>query len=123
MLEIKEKFSTDGYERIIESAPDSCIHITEAFDGNTVTGFIAYSYESDKTVIHDYDDGGDLYLCDGLVRSVLFKSCLKGIDTAVFQLNDESKYINLVKLRFVQNDSRTLDNLDDFMNNCKKCKE
>ena len=52
------------------------------------------------------DDGGDLMLCDGLVRSVLFKSCLKGIGTAVFDIEDSSK----------------LENIDSFMNGCDNCK-
>ena len=45
-------------------------------DKNNVIGFIAYAYNDDAVIIYDFDDGGDLYLCDGLVRSVLFKGCL-----------------------------------------------
>lgn len=123
MLEIQEKFSTEGYEKIIESAGNSAIHITEAFDKGEIIGFIAYAYDEDKTLIYDYGDGGDLYLCDGLVRSVLFKSCIKGINTAVFKLSDEKLYENLIKLGFVQNDNKTLKNLNEFMDGCKKCKE
>ncbi len=122
MLEIQEKMTSEGYEDVVASADCDSLHITEAFDKGAVTGFIAYAYETEQTVIYDYDDGGDLYLCDGLVRSVLFKSCLKGIDTACFQIKDEKKYENLAKLRFVCNDEKTLQNLNEFMNSCKNCK-
>lgn len=123
MLEIQERFSNDGYENIVKAAGNNRLHITEALDRGEVNGFIAYSYEENQTVIYDYDDGGDLYLCDGLVRSVLFKSCLKGIDTAVFKLSEKEKYESLEKLKFVKSDNYTLQNLDEFMNNCKKCRK
>lgn len=122
MLEIQEKFTTEGYESVVEAAGDVQLHITEAYDKGEVTGFIAYSYEDDHTVVYDYDDGGDLYLCDGLVRSVLFKSCLKGIGKAVFRISDKKKYENLKRLRFVTDESYELEKLDDFMNSCKGCK-
>ena len=122
MLEIQEKMTSEGYEDVVASADCDSLHITEAFDKGAVTDFIAYAYETEQTVIYDYDDGGDLYLCDGLVRSVLFKSCLKGIDTACFRIKDEKKYENLAKLRFVCNDEKTLQNLNEFMNSCKNCK-
>lgn len=123
MLEIQEKFSFDGYENLVKAVGNNNLHITEAVNGEKTIGYIAYAYETDKTLIFDYDDGGDLFLCDGLIRSVLFKSCLKGIDTAVFELIDNSKIDKLIKLNFVQNDNLSLKNLDDFMNSCKKCKK
>lgn len=123
MLEIHETFSTQGYEDIIKSAGEYKAHITEAFDAGKVTGFIAYCYRPGETVILGLDDGGDLMLCDGLVRSVLFKSCLKGIDTAVFAIDDAKKLERLRKLKFIQNDEKSLCNLDEFMNSCKKCGE
>ncbi len=121
MLEIQEKFSTEGYETIAERAGES-LHITEAFDKGEIIGFIAYSYENEKTVIYDLDDGGDLYLCDGLVRSVLFKSCLKDIHTAEFAVEDETKCVSLTKLGFIKNGSKTLENIDSLMNGCQNCK-
>ena len=65
MLEIQEKFSTEGYEELVKKAGSAELHITEALDGGNVTGYIAYSYSSDKTVIYGLDDGNDLLLCDG----------------------------------------------------------
>ena len=122
MLEIQEKFSPEGYEELISLVKTDKLHITEALDKGEVTGFIAYAYETDKTVIYDYDDGGDLYLCDGLVRSVLFKSSLKGIETAVFSIPDKKKHQNLIKLRFIQDGSMVLENISSLMNGCQNCR-
>lgn len=122
MLEIQEKFDTDGYEDLVRRSVGYDLHITEAIDSGQAVGFIAYAYKPEKIVIFDYDDGGELMLCDGLVRSVLFKSCLKGIETAVFDLPDDNKYDSLRKLRFLEQGSRTAENINRFMNGCKNCK-
>lgn len=122
MLEIQEKKTAEGYEELAAYADCDSLHITEAFDKGIVTGYIAYSYETEKTVIYGYDDGGDLYLCDGLVRSVLYKSCLKGISAAEFRMCDDSKLVNLVKLGFVKDGNLLLENIDSLMNGCQNCK-
>ena len=123
MLEIQEKHSTEGYEKLVEAHSDVVmLHITEALDRGEVIGFIAYSYEGEITVVYDLDSHGDLMLCDGLVRSVLFKSCLKGISKCEFRLDDENKLGQLVKLRFLTENSRIAENIDSFMNGCENCK-
>lgn len=121
MLEIQEKFDSAGYESVVAAAGVNNVHITEALDVDSPIGFIAYAYEAERTIVYDYDDGGDLLLCDGLVRSVMFKSVLKGIETMVFQLPDKTKYESLVKLRFLESGSDTCENLDGFMNACEHC--
>ncbi|HRR76525.1 MAG: hypothetical protein IJK31_09710 [Ruminococcus sp.] len=122
MLEIQEKFGTEGYEGLLAKHSNVVkLHITEAMDRGEAIGFIAYSYEGDHTVVYDMDDGGDLMLCDGLVRSVLFKSCLKGIGKAVFDM-DESRLEKLRKLHFLLPGSNTAENIDSFMNGCEHCK-
>lgn len=123
MLEIREKFSTEGYEAAATAAKGRTFHITEAFDRGEVIGFIAYSYEGDRTVVYDYCDGGELILCDGLVRSVMFKSCLKGIETVTFTLSDADKYKNLRRLKFIPFDGDTAEKIDSFMNGCENCKK
>ena len=120
MLEIQEKFSTEGYEDIVKKAGKADIHITEALDSGKVTGYIAYSYGSDKTIVYGFDDGGDLLLCDGLVRSVMFKSVLKGIEHMLFET--ESGFENLVKLKFLKEGSKMCSDLSSFMNSCQSCK-
>ncbi|MDE6833670.1 MAG: hypothetical protein K2J39_05420 [Ruminococcus sp.] len=115
MLEIRENVSHKGYDFKADN-----VHITEAFENNKVTGYITYSYESDRTIVHGIDDGGDLFLCDGLVRSVIFKSTLKGIGTLVFDTADCRE--NLRKLKFITGDCQTVENIDRFMNGCSDCK-
>ena len=120
MLEIQEKFSTEGYEELVKKAGNAELHITEALDGANVTGYIAYSYGSDKTVVYGLDDGNDLLLCDGLVRSVMFKSVLKGIEHMLFDTDNGME--NLVKLKFLKEGSRMCSDLSGFMNSCQSCK-
>ncbi len=122
MLEIQERFDTAGYEHIITAAGDNIPHITEAMDGGKAIGFIAYAYEADKTIVYDYDDGGDLMLCDGLVRSVMFKSVLKGIETMEFSLPEKEKFTNLVRLKFLAEGEVICEDLNSFMNGCQNCK-
>ena len=116
MLEIRENLSPENYDIKGEN-----IHITEAFENNRVTGYIAYSYEIDRTTVYGIDDGGDIMLCDGLVRSVIFKSTLKNIGTLVFDTQDCSE--NLRRLKFLTGDSRIIENIDRFMNGCADCKQ
>ena len=122
MLEIVENFSREGYEGIAERAEGKELHITEALENGRISGYIAYFYGRDKTVVLDYDDNGDLYLCDGLVRSVMFKSCLKNINAVTFEIPDGEKYNNLRKLHFLS-DSDTAENIERFMDGCKNCKK
>jgi hypothetical protein len=122
MLEIQERSGSEGYEDIVTAAAGREVHITEALDRGEVIGWIAYVYEPEQTVVLGCDDGGDLLLCDGLVRSVMLKSCMKGISRAVFDLRDESGYAALRRLRFIPQDSNVCEGLDSFMNGCESCK-
>ena len=122
MLEIQERFDTVGYERLAEKAGSAELHITEALDRGEVIGYIAYSYGTDRTLVYDYDDGGDIMLCDGLVRSVMLKSVLKGIDHMLFESEDSRKFDALKKLGFLKGDSRQCAGLETFMNGCQSCK-
>ncbi|MBQ8960427.1 MAG: hypothetical protein IJ071_04320 [Ruminococcus sp.] len=123
MLEIQEKFDTTGYEELAERASGRELHITEALDGDRPIGYIAYWYGADKTTVCAYDDGGDLMLCDGLVRSVMFKSVLKGIGAMEFDLAEDKAFDSLRRLRFLTGESRICQELDSFMNGCESCKE
>lgn len=122
MLEIQEKTGDGGYEAVREWAGNAALHITEALDRGTVCGFVAYAYEQKKTVIYAYDDGGDIVLCDGLIRSVMLKSTLKDISNVEFRLADRDKLTTLRKLRFIADGETVSQNIDRFMNGCKECK-
>lgn len=122
MLEIQEIFDTTGYEEIIKQAENSSLHITEAMEQGRAVGVIAYAYQKEAVVVYDYNDNGDLMLCDGLVRSVMFKSILKGIQKMIFNIKDKSRYENLRKLHFISGESDICENLDRFMNTCESCR-
>ena len=122
MLEIQERADHTGYEELEKAAGSAGLHITEALDKGAVIGFIAYSYGAERTVVHDFNDGGDIMLCDGLVRSVMLKSVLKGIKHMLFELEGDDKFDTLKKLRFLSGDSRQCSDLDSFMNGCQSCK-
>ncbi|MBO7396019.1 MAG: hypothetical protein J6U16_07890 [Ruminococcus sp.] len=123
MLEIQERFDTAGYEHIIAAAGINNVHITEALVGGNAVGYIAYAYEAERTVVYDYSDGGDLMLCDGLVRSVMLKSAMKGIETMAFEFTDKNKLASLVKLHFLAEGSNVCENVDSFLNACEHCKK
>lgn len=122
MLEIQEKFDSNGYESILALTDNNNIHITEAKDGDEVIGFIAYAYTAKQTIVYGYDDGNDLMLCDGLVRSVMLKSALKGIETISFEPLEKEKLSSLVKLKFLAEGSSICENIDGFLNACDYCK-
>lgn len=122
MLEIKEVSDTEGYEDIVKSAAGGEFHITESLENGRKTGYIAYIYGEDKTVVCGLDDGNDLLLCDGLVRSVMLKSVLKGINRLDFEIADESIFRKLEKLRFLENGSRICSGIEKFMDGCGNCK-
>lgn len=124
MLKILEQQNTAPYQEILDGINTPYkLYLTEAMDGEQVTGYILYAYEPDAVAVHVVDDGGDLMLCDGLVRSVLFKGLLRGLNKGVFRLTDEAMMAKMHTLRFVKSDENTLENIAEIMDNCKSCRE
>ncbi len=124
MLKILEQTNHESYREVMDSIQTEYpLFLTEALEGEQVTGYIVYAYEPEAVVNHALDDGGDLYLCDGLVRSVLFKGLLRGLNRAVFSLKDMAMMQKIRSLRFVENDENSLENIAEIMDNCKSCKE
>ena len=126
MLRILETNDISNYSAILEklSIPEYAdFHISEAKENDGVKGYIIYSYSPEQVTIYDIDDGHDYNYCDGLVRSVLFKAELKGIEKAIFLVENPEMWKRLALLRFVQNDKNVIENISDIMENCKKCKE
>ncbi len=122
MLRILEAKDVSAYETLLSQLPQG-VHVSEAIENDGVKGFIIYDYEPEQVVIYAVDDGQDYNYCDGLVRSVLFKAELKGIERAEFRMDDENMLTRLRTLHFVNNHENTLENIADIMENCKKCKE
>lgn len=124
MLKILEQTNHEPYRALLDAIrSESPLYLTEAMDGEQVTGYIVYAYEPDAVAVHAVDDGGDLMLCDGLVRSVLFKGLLRGLNKGVFRLQDTAMLDKMRTLRFVNNGQNTLENIAEIMDNCKSCRE
>jgi len=126
MLQIVEQKDLSSYAELIHAlrVPEGTkLYLTEALDGGVVTGYIVYAYEPDRVAIYAVDDGGDLYLCDGLVRSVLFKAELRGLERAVYYVQNTAMMERICSLRLAQKNSGILENIHEIMESCKKCKE
>lgn len=121
MLEIHQNENTEKYTDYLDKLNISGTHmkVVEAHDRNRVTGFCIFSYAEDAVTLYVAEYGEDLYLCDGLVRAVLFKASLLGIDRAEFAFADLA---DVRKLGFLEKDSRTLLSIQSIMGGCKSCK-
>lgn len=122
MLRILEQTDLSAYEGKLPAGVSGELHLTEARENDEVLGFIAYAYEPEHVVIYALEDGGDLNQCDGLVRSVLFKAELRGLERAVFAVENAEMMRRLAILKFVKNDENMLENIADIMDNCRNCK-
>lgn len=121
MLEIIQAKDTEKYNDIFRTLGIEDINpsVFEAMTGGEVSGYGIYHYEKDTVVIYEiYTD--DLYLYDGIVRSILFKALTKDIKKARFEVKENER---LIKLHFITSDNQIIDNIDYFMNNCKNCKK
>lgn len=121
MLEIHQRNDLEGYSKYLNEfgLSSSDAQIIEAIDNNNVLGFSIFSYESDTVIIHCVNYNEDKYLCDGIIRTVLFKASLIGIDKAQFKMSDLSIAENL---GFILKGSNSLASIQTIMNNCKNCK-
>lgn len=125
MLEMRELPDIKKYSEIINSLPDknADYKVIESFGkAKMITGFAVYSYEEDAVVIHHCEYGEDIELCDGILRTVLFKAIFKGIDRGIC-LACEDKTNLFDKMRYPQNDGHEIASINNFLNSCKKCKE
>ncbi len=122
MLEIHERKNFEGYENKISTISTENIKIVESFSSGIVDGYGIYSVSEDKITIYDYD-GSDLNVIDGVIRTILFKAQFKGINICEFSLTDTSKYEKLTVLKFVNDSDKIINDISDFMDSCKKCKE
>ena len=122
MLEIHEKKNTDGYENIIQNIDCQYLHIVESINGDSVNGYGIYSVDENGVTIYDFDSS-DMNVTDGIIRTILFKAMLSGINECIFEIKDENKIHNLTKLGFVMEHEQYINDISNFMINCKKCKE
>ena len=122
MLEIHEKKNFEGYEDIINKIGREELRIIESFSNGMVDGYGIYAVYPEQITIYDFD-GNDFDIIDGIIRTILFKGQFKGINSCEFRLVDNDKNKIAADLNFIENRGGYIRNIDEFMNNCKKCKE
>lgn len=122
MLEIIQAKDFSPYYDLIKklNIDDDIISVAEAVDKGNVIGFGIYHYKNDYVIINYLDSKGDLYLYDGIIRSILFLAFNNGINKAIFMLDDTS---DIERLKFVENGEKCIDNIDKILSNCKSCKK
>lgn len=121
MLEIHERQDTNGYENVVATILTENIHIVESINNGAVNGYGIYSVGDNGLAIHDYESS-EWEIIDGIIRAILFKGMLGGINRCDFQVRDVEKQNKLIKLGFIKDDLKQIEDINDFMSNCKKCK-
>lgn len=124
MLEILQKNSIDGYENLLEKidCDKKDILIVESMDNSKVNGYGIFSYNEEDLVIYAFDANDDLMLLDGIIRAMLFKASMKGIDKVTFNVSTDGEINLLKRLHYVNDDGTSIESIADFMNNCRNCK-
>ena len=124
MLEIHERQDTVGYESITQRINNGSIHIVESLNGSEVNGYGIYSIEvsgeTQEICIYDYSSD-EWDIIDGLIRTILFKGMLGGINKCDFRLLNNEKMAKLIKLGFITEERLSIDDINDFMSGCKSC--
>lgn len=121
MLQILKQENKQGYlAKLSELGLDSeKVSISEAVDGENVTGFGIYELTSDSIVIHCIEPLSDLVLFDGIARSVMFLAVLKGIEKAEYRGNTRK---NAALLRFITDEKPYLEPISSVFNGCEGCR-
>lgn len=125
MLEIHQRKDTQEYSGYLKNCnlDNKDALVIEAFDKGKVTGFCIFTYGDDCVNLYYVEYGEDVYLFDGLIRTVLFKASLKGIDKAVYFFENKGNFELLEKFRTVDKGMATLSSIQNVMNGCKNCKK
>ncbi len=125
MLEIHEIPDISKYNLILEGLPadKSKLRVVEAFGrAKMVTGFAVFSYEEDCVNIYRCEYGDDIDLCDGILRSILFKASMKGIDTGKCMAQADGENL-FTKMHYTKGNETMIQSIASLMNGCKRCKE
>ena len=117
MLEILEAKDLTPYAAY--ETPRVSLHVVESMAAGVCNGFAVFSYEADRVTVYACDAKGDLALYDGIIRTVLFKAMLRGIDRAEYLCATEQ----LQKLHLCDPDTNVCSCIAELMNGCAGCKE
>ena len=117
MLEIHQREDTKGYEDLINGIEFPII--IEAVTGDNVDGFCIYSVADGEVFIHELSYNNDIYLCDGIIRTALFKVSFLGINKARFseKIKDAAKKLHLC------DEDGVLSSIESVMSGCGGCKK
>lgn len=122
MLEIHEKKNTDGYEEIISNIDCEYLRIVESIDEDKVNGYGIYAVDENGLTVFDFDSA-DVNITDGIIRTMLFKAMIAGINECSFQIKNQDKIHILERIGFIKENKKCINDISNFMINCKKCKE
>ncbi len=121
MLEIHERQDTVGYENVVSTILAENLKIVESINNGEVNGYGIYSVGENGLAIHDYKSD-QWEITDGIIRTILFKGLLGGINRCDFQVRDVEKQEKLIKLGFIKEDVKSIEDINEFMSGCKNCK-
>lgn len=124
MLEIRELQDTAKYSSIFEKLGEEREYrVVESFNSeHEVSGYAVYSWTPESVIIHDVFFGKDILLGDGILRAVLFKACLKGIECGICLACDGE--INwFEKMKYETIEPGKISPISSFLDGCSKCKE
>ena len=117
MLEIHQRENTNGYEEMISGIEYPII--IEAVTGDNVDGYCIYSVSDGEIFIHKLSYNNDIYLCDGIIRTALFKVSFLGINKARFA--DEC--IEPAKKLHLCDEEGVISSIESVMSGCEGCKK
>lgn len=122
MLEIHERTDTNGYEKVIATIQNENIHIVESMNGSEVNGYGIYSFDENGLRVYDFSSH-ELEIADGIIRTILFKGMLGGLNRCSFTVRDSEKNAQLIKLGFIEKNDGVIEDIGEFMSKCKNCNQ
>ncbi len=124
MLEIRELQDTAKYSEVFKKlGEEKEYRVVESFGSDhEVTGYAVYSWSPEAVIIHEACFGRDILLGDGILRAVLFKACLKGIECGIC-LACEEKTNLFDKMKYETTEPGKIFPISSFLDGCSRCKE
>lgn len=103
-----------------ETASDDKL-IFEAKEKDILLGTIECHIDKDLLTIVKVS--GEMFLIDGLCRTALNFAANRNVNKCAFLRQDKAVWDELIRLDFVQNNNKTIDDIDNFFTSHKSCKK
>ena len=120
MLEIHEIKDFTNYTALLEGISSDAPHVIEAIENDICVGNAVYDYLDDCVRLLSLRCIEDLYLLDGIVRTVMLKGSLAGLEYAELTADTAENADAFKKLGFLKEGSGRV-KIDDFLGKCKHC--